>query len=52
MENKILYTIINKVTGKKGNILAVSKYEAVEKARHYDQYKYSFENYKVSKFKG
>jgi hypothetical protein len=52
METKTLYTIINKVTKQKGNILAVSKYEAVEKARSYDQYKFTFENYKVVKFKG
>lgn len=52
MKIKALYTITNKVTKQKGNILAVSKYEAVERARSADEYKFTFENYKVSKFKG
>jgi hypothetical protein len=52
MENRQLYTITNKVTKNSGRILAVSKYEAIEKARYYDHYKYSFDNYKAVKFKG
>ena len=52
MENKTLYIVTNKVTKRTGNIFAVSKYHAIEIARYYDEYKFTFENYKVSKFKG
>lgn len=52
MENKTLFKVINKITKRTGNILAVSKYEAIERARSADGYKFTFDNYKVSKFKG
>lgn len=52
MENKLLFNVTNKITKRSGRILAASKYEAVERARSKDAYKFTFENYKVSKFKG
>lgn len=47
MENKKLYKIIT-LTGEIRYTLAVSKYEAIEKVRKSDDYKYSFDFYKVT----
>jgi hypothetical protein len=50
MESKKLYKIIT-LTGEIRYTLAVSKYEAIEKVRKSDDYKYSFDFYKVTKKK-
>ena len=47
METKKLYKITT-LTGEIRYTLAVSKYEAIEKVRKSDDYKYSFDFYKVS----
>jgi len=50
METKKLYKIVT-LTGEIRYTLAVSKYEAIEKVRKSDEYKYSFDFYKISKKK-
>ena len=47
METKRLYQIVT-LTGEKRYTLAVSKYEAIEKARRSDEYKYSYDFYKAT----
>jgi hypothetical protein len=50
MESSKLYKIIT-LTGEIRYTLAVSKFEAIEKVRKSDDYKYSFDFYKISKKK-
>lgn len=47
MESSKLYKIIT-LTGEIRYTLAVSKFEAIEKVRKSDDYKYSFDFYKIS----